>query len=196
MFHIPGPGDATPLNSKITKNEKIEQNETTRESNSESIETNSERPSPANPLADPASSVRHPGNPRSRTASPRARTRRALGAEGETRAASFLLRRGYRIDARNVRYDGVEIDLIARRGAVVAFVEVKTRSSDRYGAPELAVDRRKQKRMIRAARAWRVQHPSFACRIRFDVVSVLVERVNGRDRWRIRHLVAAFDAGD
>jgi putative endonuclease len=107
-----------------------------------------------------------------------------------------LLRRGYRIDARNVRYDGVEIDLIARRGAVVAFVEVKTRSSDRYGAPELAVDRRKQKRMVRAARAWRVQHPGSARKIRFDVISVLVERTDGRDRWRIDHLVAAFDAGD
>jgi putative endonuclease len=107
-----------------------------------------------------------------------------------------LSRRGYRIDARNVRWDGVEIDLIARRGMVVAFVEVKTRRSNRFGAPELAVDRRKQKRMIRAATAWRAQHPGFAPRIRFDVVSVRVENTNGRDRWQIEHFVAAFDASD
>ena len=52
--------------------------------------------------------------------------RRWLGREGETRAARFLESRGYRIVARNVRADRVEIDLVARRGTLLAFVEVKS----------------------------------------------------------------------
>ncbi|MBW2727027.1 MAG: YraN family protein, partial [Deltaproteobacteria bacterium] len=132
MFRFPGPGEATPLNSKSAKNEKIEQNEAGTENNPENNGSGNTSSSPADPHTDPrpdphtdfhtdfhtdkAPPARHPGNPRSRsTSSPRIRARRALGAEGEKRAASFLLRRGYRIDARNVRYDGVEIDLIARR---------------------------------------------------------------------------------
>lgn len=161
--------------AKSAKNEKIEE---------------------SNPGSNGKELARSSSSSTSSPSSPRARARRALGAEGETRAATFLSRRGYRIDARNVRYGGVEIDLIARRGPVVAFVEVKTRRSDRHGAPELAVDRRKQARIIRAANAWRAQHPGFTPSIRFDVIAIRVERENGRDRWRIDHLIAAFDAGD
>ncbi|MCP4037333.1 MAG: YraN family protein [bacterium] len=120
--------------------------------------------------------------------------RRQLGTEGERRAAAFLERRGYRIEESNVRYDGVEIDLIVRRGSLVVFVEVKTRTSDRYGAPELAVDARKQARMIRAAQTWLRTHRGFARSVRFDVVACTVERGHPRDAWRIDHLVAAFDA--
>lgn len=121
-------------------------------------------------------------------------SRRELGALGESRAASFLARRGYRIDARNVRLAGVEIDLIVRRGRVVVFVEVKTRRTNRYGAPELAVDRRKQARMIRAASAWLHQNQGVARRIRFDVVACTLERRRGRDLWKIDHWIDAFDA--
>ncbi len=52
-----------------------------------------------------------------------------------------------------LRFDDVEVDLVARKGRVVALVEVKTRRSSRYGPPELAVDHRKQQRLIRAAQA-------------------------------------------
>ena len=52
-----------------------------------------------------------------------------LGAEGETRAARHLVRRGYRIVARNVRAGGVELDLVVRRGRIIVFVEVKARRS-------------------------------------------------------------------
>ena len=64
------------------------------------------------------------------------RSHLALGAEGEARAARFLARRGYRILARNVRAGGVEIDLVATRGALLAFVEVKTRRTRDFGAPD------------------------------------------------------------
>jgi putative endonuclease len=69
--------------------------------------------------------------------------RRSLAAEGERLAAEHLARAGYRIVARNVRADRVEIDLVAARGALVVFVEVKTRAARGFGAPEEAVDARK-----------------------------------------------------
>jgi putative endonuclease len=117
----------------------------------------------------------------------------ALGAEGESRAAAHLRRRGYRIVARNVRAGGVEIDLIARRGSTTVFVEVKTRSGRGLGPPELAVDARKCARLVRGAAAWLHENPRATRRARFDVI------VCERDRsgsWSLRHLEAAFDAND
>ncbi|MFT5694714.1 MAG: putative endonuclease [Myxococcota bacterium] len=122
--------------------------------------------------------------------------RRALGAEGEQRAASFLARRGYRIVGRNVRYGGVEIDLIVRRGLLVAFVEVKTRTSLRYGRPECAVDRGKQARIVRAAHAWLSEHRGFVQKVRFDVIACHAPGYASQGEWQIEHIVAAFDAGD
>jgi putative endonuclease len=118
--------------------------------------------------------------------------RRALGAAGEARAAAHLIGRGYRILGRNVRADRVEIDLVAQRGGLVVFVEVKTRSSRALGPPEAAVDARKQARLVRGAAAWLRAHPARARRVRFDVIAV--ER-DPRSRWRVRHIEGAFDAG-
>jgi putative endonuclease len=121
--------------------------------------------------------------------------RHELGAAGETRAANFLRRRGYLILERNVRYDGVEVDLIARRGRSIVFVEVKTRRTTRFGSPQLAVDRRKQARLVRAASAWLATHRAGALKIRFDVVACLVTGRFEREHWEIEHLIGAFDAG-
>lgn len=118
--------------------------------------------------------------------------RAALGAEGERRAAALLAQRGWRILARNARAGGVEIDLVAERAGVVAFVEVKTRRSLSFGAPELAVDPRKQARLVRGAAAWLHEHPARRRRARFDVIAC---EVGADGRWRLRHLEGAFDAG-
>jgi len=121
----------------------------------------------------------------------------ALGAEGEARAARHLARRGYRIVARNVRAGGVEIDLVVRRGRLVVFVEVKTRRSRRLGPPELAVDPRKQARLVRGAAAWLAEHGRGVARARFDVIACEVgPGENGGDVWRVRHIAGAFEAGD
>jgi putative endonuclease len=118
---------------------------------------------------------------------------RALGAEGELRAAALLARLGWRIVARNVRAGGVEIDLVAERADLVAFVEVKTRRTRTFGAPELAVDARKQARLVRGAAAWLHEHRGRGRRrVRFDVI---VCEVEAGERWRLRHLEGAFDAG-
>jgi putative endonuclease len=120
--------------------------------------------------------------------------RRALGAEGELRAARFLARRGYRVVERNVRVGGVEVDLIVRRGMLVAFVEVKTRRSSAFGAPEEAVDERKQARIARAAAAWVRANPGSAHQVRFDVVACRAPG-HGARAWKIDHWPGAFDAG-
>ena len=118
--------------------------------------------------------------------------RNALGAEGERRAADHLKRRGYRIVARNVRAGGVEMDLIARRGPLVVFVEVKTRRSRRFGLPEDAVDARKRARLIRGAAAWLHEQRQGIQRTRFDVI--VCECDDSGRSWRLRHLENAFDA--
>ena len=117
--------------------------------------------------------------------------RRRLGAEGEARAADHLRRRGYRILARNLRSGGVELDLVATKGGLVVFAEVKTRRSSRHGGAELAVDGRKQARLVRGARAWLREQAGPVRRVRFDVLACELEG----GAWRIRHLEGAFDAG-
>jgi putative endonuclease len=118
--------------------------------------------------------------------------RRALGREGEAQAAALLEGLGFRILGRNVRAGGVEIDLVAARGPLVAFVEVKARLSRAHGAPEEAVDARKRARLARGAAAWLASSRRRYPRVRFDVVTC--ERDG--DAWRLRHWPAAFDAAD
>lgn len=122
-----------------------------------------------------------------------ASSRRALGIEGEARAAAHLEARGYRILARNARAGRVELDLVAARGRLLVFVEVKTRRSRRAGIPEEAVDFRKRERLVRGAIAWMAQHPGRSGRVRFDVVAC---ECDAAGRWSIRHLEGAFEAGD
>jgi putative endonuclease len=123
--------------------------------------------------------------------------RHRLGAEGEQRAALLLERKGYRIEARNVRAGGVEIDLVARRGGLVVFVEVKTRRSTRFGSPESAVDAAKQARLARGAAAWLRERGAGARRARFDVVAWLVEETSGGPpHWQGVHIESAFAVGD
>jgi putative endonuclease len=119
--------------------------------------------------------------------------RLALGREGEERAAAYLAGRGYRILARNVRAGGVEMDIIAARGATLVFVEVKTRRSLRYGGPEESVDPRKRARLVRGARAWLQEQRPRARNVRFDVIAW---HVDGNQAWRLQHFEHAFDAGD
>jgi len=95
-----------------------------------------------------------------------------LGQEGEERAAKFLIEQGYRILERNYRTKSGEIDLIALHRDEVVFVEVKTRTSDAFGAPELAVNPRKQGRMVKAALRYITYKKLHQVPCRFDVVTV------------------------
>jgi len=99
--------------------------------------------------------------------------RRALGASGEDRVAAWYEAHGYTIEARNWRCRQGELDLVARRGRTVVFCEVKTRSSDAFGAPVEAVTRTKQARLRVLAARWLDEAPFRAREIRFDVASIL-----------------------
>ena len=107
-----------------------------------------------------------------------------LGRRGERLAAEHLLAQGYKLVASNFRLPvgrnrrgavvRAEIDLVAYDGPVVCFVEVKTRASDRFAAPEANVDLRKQRQVTRAARAYRRTLGLTRAPYRYDVVSVLL----------------------
>jgi putative endonuclease len=100
------------------------------------------------------------------------RVRLPLGRRGERAAEKYLRRNGYRIVARNFRAAGAEIDLVAMDGATLVFVEVKTRRSRAAGAPEEAVDERKQKQMRRAAEVFARRYRADDVEMRFDIVAV------------------------
>lgn len=120
------------------------------------------------------------------------RARLDLGAAGEAAACAHLEARGYRILDRNVRAGGVELDVVASRAGVLAFVEVKTRRSARFGHAVEAVDARKQARLVRGAAAWLAGHPLRPRAVRFDVIAC-APAPDGS--FAVEHWEAAFDAG-
>ena len=112
--------------------------------------------------------------------------RRAFGNEGEQAACDFLRKKGWTILDRNVRRGRGEIDVIARRRKTVAFVEVKRRSSLRFGQPAEAVNTEKQRRIAQAAALYMQENSLGNADVRFDVIEILPEE--------IRHIECAFDA--
>lgn len=117
----------------------------------------------------------------------------ALGRKGEDLAASALDRKGLRILARNYRRPFGEIDIIARDGNCVAFVEVKTRRAEGAYAPAEAVTRKKQGQIARVAQEYLAANRLQDAPSRFDVVTVVIE-ADGRHR--IEHIADAFDLPD
>ena len=99
--------------------------------------------------------------------------RRALGAGGEAAVAEWYVAHGYDVLERNWRCRAGELDLILRRGRTFVFCEVKTRTTDAFGAPVEAVTRTKQARLRHLAAQWLEDAPLRPIEIRFDVASVL-----------------------
>lgn len=113
----------------------------------------------------------------------------ARGREGEEAAVRWLRRQGYRVVERNARTRVGEIDCVARDGGVLCFVEIKARSSRRYGPAVAAVGAAKQRRLVRAASLWLAEHPTDRpCR--FDVLGL--DAVDGR--WEFSLVRDAFQA--
>ena len=108
------------------------------------------------------------------------------GLSAESRAAAFLMAKGYRILAKRFRTPHGEIDLVAKKRNLLAFIEVKARASLDEAA--YAVTPRQQARIIDAAQGWLVAHPEHAeFELRFDAMLIEPKR-------RPRHVLAAFDA--
>ncbi len=100
-----------------------------------------------------------------------------LGASGEEAVAAWYESRGYEVVERNWRCREGELDLILRRNRTFVFCEVKTRSSDAFGAPVEAVNRAKQIKLRHLAARWLADSPTRPTEIRFDVASVLAGRI-------------------
>ena len=112
-----------------------------------------------------------------------------LGTQGEDMALSYLEEIGYIFSAKNYRFGHKEIDLIMKDGETIVFVEVKARSSNRFGKPEEAVTHKKRGNLLTAAQAYLAEnlledHPA-----RFDVIAIDMESRT------VRHIKNAFIYG-
>jgi len=115
----------------------------------------------------------------------------ALGRQGEAIAAKFLRRNGHRILYKNFRApEGGEVDIVSRdkKHAELVFVEVKTRSTEDFGAPAEAVDLKKRRLILRGAMKWLRMLDFPGITYRFDIVEVVVG-----PPLEVRHIENAFE---
>lgn len=117
-------------------------------------------------------------------------TRRITGIKGEEEAARFLTRSGYAILDRNVRTRAGEIDLVAKEGKTLVFVEVKTRRDLEGDPPQAGVHTRKQNRLAKLAHGYLKLKRIRQTPCRFDVVAVIINDEGGVKA--IRHIPNAF----
>jgi putative endonuclease len=115
--------------------------------------------------------------------------RLSLGRWGEEEAARYLHRKGLKILERNVRTPVGEIDLVARQGKTLVFVEVKTRRGALFGTPQEAVGPAKQRQIVRAAQWYLGNGRGKGLQPRFDVVAVQARRDGGAE---VEHIPDAF----
>jgi putative endonuclease len=94
------------------------------------------------------------------------------GKRGEDIAVAYLKNRGYRIIERNYTCLFGEIDIVAKDGDTVVFVEVKSRKSEKFGDPQGAVGREKQKKISRISLTYLEEKHLYPCNARFDVVAI------------------------
>jgi len=117
--------------------------------------------------------------------------RRAQGDAAEERACRHLDRSGFTIVERNFRTRGGEIDIVARKGDVLVFVEVRSREVTDFGTPEESVTPAKRRRIVATARQYLSKVPPSSWReARFDVITI----EGSGDAAVLRHYPAAFDA--
>jgi len=114
--------------------------------------------------------------------------RRKWGKAGEDLAARFLEQSGLKILERNFRFERGEIDLIAREGEELVFIEVKARQSNTFGAPEDAVTEKKQEQIHNVAEGYLFKNEIDDCPCRFDIVAIDYKNGNAE----IRHIRDAF----
>jgi putative endonuclease len=114
-----------------------------------------------------------------------------FGSAGEQIAAEYLLRSGYRLLARNYRAKSGEIDIIAHKSGIIAFVEVKTRRNTNFGSPAEAVTYSKQRRIIHTALCFLKATASSDANFRFDIIEVLIRPDSG-NKAECNHIINAF----
>ena len=110
-----------------------------------------------------------------------------LGRGGEEEACKFLKSNGYKIVKRNFVHPFGEVDIIAQKGDILAFIEVKTRLSENYGRPSEAVNYNKKRRYIQGAKYY-FANREINCTVRFDIIEIF--------RGEINHIENAFYEGE
>jgi len=113
--------------------------------------------------------------------------RHKRGLAGEEQAIQYLLSRGWHVLAHRFRVGHKEIDLIARQGNLVAFIEVKARRGTAFGSPLEAVTGAKRRELVKAARVWVDRHGRPADVYRFDCIALIDNK--------LEHLADAFRPG-
>ena len=110
-----------------------------------------------------------------------------LGKEGEDLAVAHLLKTGYKIVARNFRYQKAEVDIIARKNDVLAVIEVKTRSTPDFGDPQNFVKQKQINSLVKAIDHFVNEH-NLEVDVRFDIVAIIKNKAG----LKIEHLEDAF----
>lgn len=117
------------------------------------------------------------------------RSTQALGLRGEEIACAYLEKKKYAIVTRRFRMFHGEIDIVARDGTTLVFVEVKARVDDSFGRPEDAVTPGKQRQIRKIAQGYLVENPLGNASCRFDVIAILF---GDGETYRLEHFVDAF----
>ena len=117
--------------------------------------------------------------------------RHRKGYAGERLAIVHLLQSGWHIEAHRFRLGHHDVDLVARHGNLVAFIEVKTRASLRFGHPEEAVDHRKRAVLARLAELWRARFGRPNDQYRFDLIAI-EEQPDSSTSPQVRHIENAW----
>lgn len=114
-------------------------------------------------------------------------TKEELGIWGEEKATNYLLKKGFELVDRNIRFKRYEIDIVLKKRDLLVIVEVKTRNTGEIGEPWRAVTRGKQRQIIEVADNY-VKANQIDKEVRFDVVSI----VHNSFHTKIEHLEGAF----
>lgn len=110
-----------------------------------------------------------------------------LGKKGEDLAVQFLIKKGYEILETNYRYVKAEVDILAKKGNILAAVEVKTRSTPEFGDPQDFLKPQQIKRLVKAVDYF-VNQRDLEVDVRFDIVAIIKNKLGTR----IEHIEDAF----
>ena len=122
-----------------------------------------------------------------------AKTRKNLGNWGENKAEEYLIKKNFMILARNFRTAFGEIDIIAEKNGRTTFVEVKTRTNNRFGNPEDSVNKPKKTKLIESAMAYMQEHPELGDSWQIDVIAIYKET---SVKFEVLHFPNAMDGNE
>ena len=109
-----------------------------------------------------------------------------VGKEGEDIACEFLRKKGYKIIDRNYRKKYTELDIIATKNKILVFVEVKTRTTNKFGLPKEQITNAKLRSLKKSAEYYKLSHKNLPDRMRIDLISIMLDKTD--DKSSIEHI--------